>query len=616
MTAYHPVTEPKATNCRWFIVVVATMMSIIMYLDRFCVGFAQSLIEEDLGLTGLEASWIYSAFFWAYALAQVPTGWLSDRWGGRLMLAIYIFSWSCFCFFIGWSMSLWFLITMQLGHGLAQAGAYPTSAGLLSRWMPLTSRGVASSIVAFGGRAGGVLAPILTAWLIVCFVPTDVPSQLTATQFRADQAAAMAMKLSDLSVNLESEAGAKESVPNVYQEFMSRLDSSTRVQFREMAKLQQQVDAQNSLILKDDPAARNLRPNVSASATQVQNFIASINENLSNPDWFSAEGLRQLNLAREAKTLLATREAKQRSLTKNESERFNRLVLEAAFPKTIGKIYVRGWRYVFAVYGGAGILIALLFWLIVRNSPEEHPWCNEAEVRLITAGMPSAKKAGDHSTPARPAMPWGQLLRSRGLWLSSFSQFGTNLGWLFVTTRLPEYLEKVHNVEMIQRGYLSSLPMAAGIVGMLLGGKLTDVLRIRMGLRWGRALPMGLTRFGAAAAFVGCIFVNDPIYATLFCAAGAFFTDLGVAATWAFVQDAGGRFVGVVLGFGNMWGNIGAAVAPQCYGLCLRLSHDDWNVAFAFCAISLTLSGIAALAIDATQPILTDTPAEMVEETK
>jgi nitrate/nitrite transporter NarK len=155
---------------------------------------------------------------------------------------------------------------------------------------------------------------------------------------------------------------------------------------------------------------------------------------------------------------------------------------------------------------------------------------------------------------------------------------------------------------------MSSLPPIGGIVGMLLGGRLTDWMRWKWGLRWGRAIPMGVTRFGAAAAYLCCLFANDPWVTTLACVVVSFFCDLGVAATWAFMQDAGGRYVGVVLGFGNMWGNFGATVAPQIYNYTLKWTNDDWRVVFCMCATTMILSGIAGIFIDATQPIVEDEP--------
>lgn len=559
------------------------MMSIIMYLDRFCVSFAQSFIQEDLGLTVDQTSWILSAFFLSYAFAQIPSGWLSDRWGGRSMLTIYIVSWSLFTMAIGWSTSLWFLLAMQLGHGLGQAGAYPTSAGLLSSWMPLATRGVASSVVTFGGRVGGFLAPILTAWLIVLFVPLSTSSLLTPKQLQVKEIGPFSSRLV-----LGAEDVPQTAQPELLQAIWKALPAATQTQVRQLAERQG--------ALKPDA------PPIAVSDEEVAVLVTGLNSILEQPHLATSKAVLGLNLARQVKSLMSQRDAGQ-TLTQPETERLNRLILEAAFPKAIGKVYVKGWRHVFTVYGAIGLLVALLFGIVARNRPEEQPWCNAAEVALIQEGrVPAAASA------TRTSVDWGKVMKSLSLWLSSVSQFTTNIGWLFATAKLPDYLDQVYHVEIIQRGYLSSVPMGAGVVGMLLGGKLTDWLRIRIGLRWGRGLPMGLTRFGAAAAYIGLLFTTDPLIATALCATVTFFTDLGVAATWAFVQDAGGRYVGVVLGFGNMWGNIGAAMAPQFYGLALGPSGNNWNVCFLMCAGFFAISGFAGLLVDATKPIVPEEP--------
>ena len=103
-------TVPTATRVRYLIVFCATLMSFLLYLDRFCVSFAIDYIRQDLGLTQGDAKWFLSAFFWSYALAQVPAGWMSDRYGARIMLVIYILTWSAFTGVIGAAPS--FLIVM------------------------------------------------------------------------------------------------------------------------------------------------------------------------------------------------------------------------------------------------------------------------------------------------------------------------------------------------------------------------------------------------------------------------------------------------------------------------------------------------------------------------
>ena len=583
----------RPTFCRWYLVAAATLMAAMMYTSRSGMYFMLSFIQEELSLTDGQTAWIVSAFFWSYALAQIPSGWLSDRWGARLMLTIYILSWSFFILLMGWSTSFWFLLAMQLGHGLGQAGAYPTSAGLLSRWMPLRTRGTASSIVAFGGRIGGALAPLVTAWLIVLFVPVESSSLLTARQLANQEIGPLCVRLASNAKPADNSVTDADSLAVLMHACWTGLAAQDQILVSRLADLQRALDSANSTPKLTKPKT------IKVAEGEVGELAAGLNKLLAQPQLVQFDATRNIKLAQQAASLIARRDSGT-SLSTLETERLNRLVLEGAFPRAIIDVFVLGWRRAITVYGLLGIVVALLYAVVARDRPEQHPWCNAAEIALIQEGrVPPA-------STVKPKLNWGPVLRSRGLWLSSLSQFGTNIGWLFVTAQFPTYLSKVHHVDIYLRGWLSFLPGMASIVGMLLGGLLTDRLRVSLGLRWGRALPMGLTRFGAAAAYVGCLFATDPWIITGLLMTVAFFTDLGVAATWAFVQDAGGRYVGVVLGFGNMWGNIGAAVAPQCYGLALELSDHNWNVCFLVCATAMIISGIAGLFIDATQPIVQD----------
>ncbi|MFM8218720.1 MAG: MFS transporter, partial [Planctomycetaceae bacterium] len=185
-----PEFQEPATNIRHGVVAVATCMALIMYLDRFCVNISQPYIKEDLGLSETQMSWFISSFFWTYALCQVPAGWLGDRWGIRGVLALYILAWSVFTGGMGLAQGAFALLAMRMGCGIAQAGAFPASGSLLRRWVPFSSRGVASAIVALGGRLGAVIAPILTTALMIAFVPLSTPAKITPEQVLSAQGVA------------------------------------------------------------------------------------------------------------------------------------------------------------------------------------------------------------------------------------------------------------------------------------------------------------------------------------------------------------------------------------------------------------------------------------------
>jgi sugar phosphate permease len=98
---------------------------------------------------------------------QIPSGWLTDALGSRWMLALYVVGWSLATMGLGLAQGLMAIWTMRLVLGIAQAGAYPAAAGLLKRWIPYTSRGMANSSVSMGGRTGYVVTVICTVPLML-----------------------------------------------------------------------------------------------------------------------------------------------------------------------------------------------------------------------------------------------------------------------------------------------------------------------------------------------------------------------------------------------------------------------------------------------------------------
>jgi nitrate/nitrite transporter NarK len=201
------------------------------------------------------------------------------------------------------------------------------------------------------------------------------------------------------------------------------------------------------------------------------------------------------------------------------------------------------------------------------------------------------------------------------MWSSCVSQWFTNIGWVFLMTWAPRYLADVHHLSVEKRALLVSIPPLVGWAGMLSGGTAADYSVRRLGLRWGRALPLSLSRMVAMLAYIGCLFEPSALGAVFLFSIVAFATDFGNPATWAFTQDVGGRYVGSVLGWGNMWGNLGAAVTPPLLIWIIGPS-ENWNYAFLTCAAAFLLSGLSALGINAAIPIVPDDeePAAAVVE--
>jgi MFS family permease len=549
----------RPTRVRDLVVLVATLMAVLLYLHRFCLSLAEVYISEDLRLSTVQAGWLLGSFFLTYALAQVPAGWLADRYGVRPMLTLYILLWSLCTGLVGAAAAFWTVLALRLGCGLAQAGAYPASAALLGDWVPFRRRGLASSIVANGGRLGGAIAPVLTAYLIVAFVPPGTPALLGPDDLL--------------------------DVPHLCAELWRADDPRAGAVGRRL------------LDLLPDEAARAVREGAASPPDDGRRrlVLEGLNEVLRRPDFVRPEDVETLSLPREA---VALARRPRGELSGAEVERLNRLALEAAYQHDVRKLYARGWRPVLLVYGAAGLAVAALFWLIVRNRPSQHPLCNAAEVRLITAGRPAEVSA---SAGPAPGLPLGPILRSRSLWLCSAAQFGTNLGWTFLLTWLPRYLADVHRVPIVERGWMVGVPILVGMGGQFAGGWLTDRLAQSLGLRLGRCLPMGLSRFVAMAGFLACPLLRSPWAVTAALSVVALATDLGTPSMWAYNQDVGGRHVGSVLGWGNMWGNLGSALSPPL--LSAVAVAWGWPALFLTCAAAFLFAGVTALAVDATVPV-------------
>jgi len=161
----------RPTAVRHWILAATTAAAFLMYLDRICMAAIMNSdsFKEDIPLSPVMDGWIKGAFFAAYALGQLPAGYLAVRFGARSLMSVYIVLWSIFTVLTGFATGAVSLLLARVGCGLAEAGAYPISSGLLARWSEWSKRGFTSSVVSLGGRVGGAIAPWLTVTVIASF---------------------------------------------------------------------------------------------------------------------------------------------------------------------------------------------------------------------------------------------------------------------------------------------------------------------------------------------------------------------------------------------------------------------------------------------------------------
>jgi len=149
------------TRVRTRVLAFAFLLAVVTYLDRICISAAAPFIMEDLHLTILQMSAVFSAFTLAYSLFEIPSGWLGDVRGPRSVLTRIVLWWSAFTMLTGAARGYQSLLAIRFLFGAGEAGAFPNIARSFSQWFPIRERGRANGVMFLGSRMGGMLsAPI------------------------------------------------------------------------------------------------------------------------------------------------------------------------------------------------------------------------------------------------------------------------------------------------------------------------------------------------------------------------------------------------------------------------------------------------------------------------
>lgn len=158
-----------ATRVRYGILAWFCSLSMITYIDRVCIMQVQDDIQRDLGLSPDDFKWAFSFFALAYALFEIPSGWIGDRIGPRKVLARIVLCWLLFTALTGFAWGLLSLVVIRFLFGAGEAGAYPNMARGARNWFPYSERGTAQGLIWTFGRWGGAVAPILIVLLAMPF---------------------------------------------------------------------------------------------------------------------------------------------------------------------------------------------------------------------------------------------------------------------------------------------------------------------------------------------------------------------------------------------------------------------------------------------------------------
>ena len=165
-------SDGRPTHIRYWILFLLFVVSTISYADRAVLSIAGGAVQKSLHITKIDLGYIFGAFAMSYAVAQIPGGFLLDRFGAKLVYAWALVLWSLFTlahglagFFIG-AGAVSFLFGMRFLVGLASAPGVPANARIVACWFPTSERGTASAIF----NATQYFAPFAFNWLLALIV--------------------------------------------------------------------------------------------------------------------------------------------------------------------------------------------------------------------------------------------------------------------------------------------------------------------------------------------------------------------------------------------------------------------------------------------------------------
>ena len=159
----------KATKTRWVVLFLISLMYLICYMDRSNISVAEPEIAKQFGLNKSAMGLVLAAFTWAYALGQIPAGWLGDRFGPKRVLTGIMTLWSATAVMTGAAFGFGSLFGARFSLGLSEAGAFPVASRGMQLWFPRVERGRIQGTTHFFSRFAVAITPFIAGSILLAF---------------------------------------------------------------------------------------------------------------------------------------------------------------------------------------------------------------------------------------------------------------------------------------------------------------------------------------------------------------------------------------------------------------------------------------------------------------
>lgn len=155
------------TRVRYRVLAFTVTLAVVTYIDRVAISVAGPYIRTDLGLSEVQLGWVFTAFALAYAIFEIPGGYLGDWLGPRRVILRIVLWWSFFTAATGWARGFGTMVTTRFLFGAGEAGCFPNLTKMFTIWFPDRERVRAQGVLWMSARWGGAFTPLLASPIIV-----------------------------------------------------------------------------------------------------------------------------------------------------------------------------------------------------------------------------------------------------------------------------------------------------------------------------------------------------------------------------------------------------------------------------------------------------------------
>ena len=237
----------------------------------------------------------------------------------------------------------------------------------------------------------------------------------------------------------------------------------------------------------------------------------------------------------------------------------SRLGAAFAMPLVAWMIEAYDWRNTFLILGGVGVIWAVAWWLLFRDTPEEHPSIHPEEKEYIIQNRQQQETATGKKLAA------SQLLKSKNM-LSAIGQyFCSNFTFFFALSWLFPYLKTKYELDAVEAGWYVVAPFIAGAIGNWTAGWMVDNIFKKGQWNRSRQLPAIIGFALAALGLIGSLYMETALGAVLFLSIAIFGADMTLPPSWTLCVDIGKKNAGAVSGTMNMAGNLGSFITSLAF---------------------------------------------------